>query len=348
MFEAWAQWRMWNHCHNHYTVNQKQKTNVDRDKTLQFVFPKAQNAVFFSRGLRCSHHWNFEIIVTIITHSIWGIPTTNKVRSISRSTNPTKKTPEILYCYRNHTFCLSKRAGRPQFFSSRVWGIPTTNKQQGAVNITLSTNSTNKKPAIVECYSIHTICLSQRAERPQFFFSSRVWSIPTTNTFQLATGRPRHRSKPPWFYGLSRFLLCLFICVLFIVVCLLCFVDLRGAHWLVSCIDLYCVSLIYVLCCVAVVTGRDRLFWVVLMCLAFRWFVCCSLWCVVLRGFAWCSLIYEFHWVVLCFVDLCVALCCRRHGSWSILCCRLLPSWRVVIDSRASRASTVSRASRAS
>jgi len=128
MFEAWAQWRMWNHCHNHYTVNQKQKTNVDRDKTLQFVFPKAQNAVFFSRGLRCSHHWNFEIIVTIITHSIWGIPTTNKVKSISHSTNPTKKnTRDLILLQKPHILPFPK-GGAPAIFFKQ--GLRYSNNQQ--------------------------------------------------------------------------------------------------------------------------------------------------------------------------------------------------------------------------
>ena len=63
----------------------------------------------------------------------------------------------------------------------------------------------------------------------------------------------------------------------------LCCLSIHEFHWFVlNCVDL-CVSL-----------------WVVLICVAFRWFVRCSLWSVVLRWSVGCTTIYELHIYVLC------------------------------------------------
>ena len=55
-------------------------------------------------------------------------------------------------------------------------------------------------------------------------------------------------------------------------------------------------------------------------CVAFGLFVCCSLWCVVLRGFLGCSLVGGLHWFVLDFAGLCVALPSAASRSLKTRC----------------------------
>ena len=59
-FAVFTKWKIWNHRHTHNTASQKKPETTFRDKTLQFVLHKTQDAVFFARFEACTHWriWN--------------------------------------------------------------------------------------------------------------------------------------------------------------------------------------------------------------------------------------------------------------------------------------------------